>query len=134
MSLCSHLEDYRVQFAATEAAYRQCVQLVESVLAEGPGSGRADLVVRAIGDWRLQDDRLRALLLELVKAGRVRVPRRLIAPGHHRHGAGSQGSIICAACRRAVPRLKYAEWQFAHNGTVTFRGHEFSPPQPASRP
>jgi hypothetical protein len=24
-----------------------------------------------------------------------------------------------------VPRLKYAEWKFAHNGSVSFRGREF---------
>lgn len=132
MALCVHLEDYTTQYRLTETAYHECVRLVDAVLAEGPGGGRAQLVAKAIEDWRGQDERLRTLLVELVKAGRVRVPRRLAAPGAHRHGAGMQGTIICATCRRSVPRLKYAEWQFAHNGVITFRGQALPAPQTAS--
>ena len=124
MSICSHLGDYGTQFTITEAAYGQCVRLLDDVMADGPGQGRAPQLLKAIGDWRQQDERLRGLLVELVRAGRVRVPRRMAAPGAHHHGATAQGTIICAACRHAVPRLKYAEWQFAHNGTVSYRGNE----------
>ena len=74
-----------------------------------------------------------SLLVELVKNGRVRVPRRMIRPGPHRHGAGTQGSIICATCHRALPRLKYTDWQFAHNGVVTYRGRDFPVRQPVPR-
>lgn len=132
MSTCSHLSDYAAQFAATESAYRQCVSRLDAVRAEGPDQGRAPALTRAIEDWRQQDDRLRTLLVELVRAGRVRVPRRMAAPGPHHRGTPPQGHIICAACRNAVPRLRYAEWQFAHNGTVSYRGDEFRVVQPAS--
>jgi hypothetical protein len=127
MSLCTHLDDYGAQFAATETAYRQCVQLVDAILADGPGNGRAQQVATAIDDWRQHDGRLRALLVDLVKDGRVRVPRRMTAPGHHRHAGELQGHIVCATCRRTVPRLKYEEWKFAHNGVVSYRGTEFEP-------
>jgi hypothetical protein len=125
MGICTHLDDYGTQFAATEAAYRQCVALVDAIVAEGPGNGRAPTVIKAIEDWRQHDNRLRALLVDLVKAGRARIPRRMAAPGHHRHAGGMQDHIICASCRRAVPRLKYEEWKFAHNGVVSYRGNEF---------
>ena len=126
MATCTHLDDYGAAFAATEAAYRQCVQLVDAIMAEGPGDGRAGQVARAIDDWRQHDGRLRALLVDLVRDGRVRVPRRMTAPGRHRHAGGErQGHIVCAACRRSVPRLKYEEWKFAHNGVVSYRGTEF---------
>ena len=132
MGLCTHLEDYGVQFGATETAYRRCVGLVDAILADGPGGGRAAEAARAIGDWRQQDTRLRELLVELVKAGRVRVPRRMTIQRTHRKTA-HQGSLVCAACRRAVPRLKYPEWQFAHNGTVSYRGNEFRTAQTVGR-
>jgi hypothetical protein len=133
MPICSHLEDYEAQYKLAEAAYRQCVRLVDAVMAEGPGNGRAQLVTKAIEDWRQLDERLRSLLVELVKNGRVRVPRRMTKPGPHRHGAGTQGSIICATCHRALPRLKYTDWQFAHNGVVTYRGRDFPVRQPVPR-
>jgi hypothetical protein len=133
MPVCSHLEQYASQFTVTEAAYRLCVQRVDAVLAEGPGNGRAPLVTKAIEDWRQQDEQLRSLLVELVKAGRVRVPRRMTAPAPHRHNVGMQGTIICATCRRTVPRLKYTDWQFAHNGVVTYRGREFQVLLPVAR-
>lgn len=131
MALCVHLEDYTAQYRLTEAAYQQCVRLVDAVLAEGPGSGRARLVTEAVEEWRKQDESLRALLLDLVKAGRVRLPRRMATPGVHRHAPGTQGTIICTTCRRTVPKLKYAEWQFAYNGTITFRGEALPVPQAA---
>jgi hypothetical protein len=125
MGFCTHLDDYSAQFAATEVAYRQCVVLVDSIVAEGCANGRSPAVIKAIEDWRQQDSRLRAMLVDLVKAGRVRIPRRMNAPGHHRHPGAVQDHIICASCRRAVPRLKYEEWKFAHNGVVSYRGNEF---------
>jgi hypothetical protein len=132
MALCTHLEDYANQFRLAEGAYRECVRLTDAVLAEGPGAGRAKLLGESLADWRAKDARLRDLLLELVKAGRVRVPRRLLAAGAHRHAGGQQGTMICATCRRALPRLRYSEWQFAHNGTVTFRGRELPAGQAAT--
>ena len=132
MGLCTHLEDYGVQFDATETAYRRCVRLVDAILADGPGDGRAADAARAIEEWRQHDTRLRELLGELVKAGRVRVPRRMTIPRTHRT-TSRQGTLVCAACRRPVPRLKYPEWQFAHNGTVSFRGNEFRTAQPVGR-
>ena len=134
MGCCPHLDDYGAQFAATEAAYRQCVVLVDAIVAQGPGSGRAPSVIKAIEDWRQQDGRLRALLVDLVKAGRVRIPRRMAAPGHRRQADGMQDHIICASCRRSVPRLKYEEWKFAHNGVVSYRGNEFDLRQKAASP
>lgn len=132
MSLCVHLEDYTTQYRLVEASYQQCVRLVDAVLAEGPGNGRAQLVSNAIEEWRQHDGRLRALLVDLVKAGRVRLPRRMVTPGQYRHAPGTQGTIVCATCRRAVPRLRYAEWQFAHNGTITYRGNALPLPQTAN--
>lgn len=132
MAVCSHLEDYATQYRLVEDAYRLCVSLIDAVVAEGPGDGRAGTLAGAISDWRAKDARLRDLLLELVKAGRVRVPRRLVAAGGRRHAVRPQGSIICSTCRRTLPRLTYAEWQFAHNGTVTFRGRELPGGHPAA--
>jgi hypothetical protein len=129
MAVCTHLEQYGAQFTTTEAAYRKCVQLVDAIVAEGPGEGRGAMVVGAVAEWRQEDGRLRALLVELAKAGRVRLPRRMVVQGPHRHAVGTQGTIICATCRRAVPRLKYSEWKFAYNGSISFRGQEIEIPQ-----
>lgn len=131
MAVCPHLEDYAAQYRLAEAAYRRCVVLTDAVLAEGPGDGRSRQLAEALGDWRAQDGTLRDLLLALVKAGRVRVPRRLLAAGTRHHGDGPQTPIVCATCRRTVPRLKYAEWRFAHNGTASFRGRELPVVRPA---
>ena len=125
MGICIHLEDYGAQFIATEAAYRQCVKLVDAIMAEGPEDGQAASVTRAIEEWRQHDGRLRALLVDLVKSGRVRIPKRMATPGHHRHAGGTYGHIVCATCHRFVPRLKYEEWKFAYNGVVSYRGNEF---------
>lgn len=125
MAVCTHLEQYGAQFTTTEAAYRKCVQMVDAIMAEGPAAGRAGMAASALEEWRKQDAQLRVLLVELAKSGRVRLPRRMVVQGMHRHAVGTQGTIICATCRRAVPRLKYAEWKFAHNGSVSFRDHEF---------
>lgn len=132
MALCTHLEDYAAQFKVVEAAYRQCIGQVDGLLAEGPADGRAQQVAGSLAAWRAEDAKLRELLLLMVRDGRVRVPRRMAKAGSHHHGAGTQGAIICATCRRAVPRLRYAEWQFAHNGTATFRGRELSATLPAA--
>lgn len=132
MPPCAHLDDYANQFRLAETAYHHCVQLIDAVMAEGPGDGRARQLTDALAEWRAQDARLRDLLLELVKAGRVRVPRRLLSGNAHRHGSAPQGTMICATCRRALPRLRYSEWQFAHNGTITFRGRELPVGQPAA--
>ncbi len=133
MAVCTHLEQYGAQFTTTEAAYRKCVQLVDAIMAEGPGEGRAAMVAAALEEWRQNDGRLRVLLVELVKSGRVRLPRRMVVQGMHRHAAGTQGTIICATCRRTVPRLKYSEWKFAYNGSVSFRGQEFEVQQAVPR-
>jgi hypothetical protein len=125
MPVCTHLEQYGAQFALAEATYRKCGGLVDAIRAEGPGEGRAGMVISALEEWRQQDARLRVQLVELAKSGRVRLPRRMVVKGVHRHAVGTQGTVICATCRRAVPRLKYAEWKFAHNGSVSFRGREF---------
>lgn len=130
MAVCTHLEDYAAQYRLTEAAYRRCVALTDAMLAEGPDGGRARELAAALAEWRAQDAKLRDLLLGLVKAGRVRVPRRLLGAGPRHHGDGPQTSMVCATCRRSVPRLKYAEWRFAHNGSATFRGREL----PLARP
>lgn len=132
MAVCTHLEQYGAQFTATEAAYRKCVQLVDAIMAEGPGDGRAGMVANALEEWRQHDARLRVQLVDLAKSGRVRLPRRMVVQGVHRHAVGTQGTIICATCRRAVPRLKYAEWKFAYNGSVSFRGREFEVHQAVS--
>lgn len=132
MAFCTHLEDYAGQYRLAEAAYRRCVALTDAVLAEGPDGGRSRQLVEALADWHAQDAKLRDLLLALVKAGRVRLPRRLLAAGPRRHAGGLQASIICADCRRSVPRLKYAEWRFAHNGSATFRGRELPVARPAA--
>lgn len=132
MAVCTHLEDYATQFRLVEAAYRQCVSLTDAVVAEGPGDGRAAVLAGALGEWRVKDAKLRDMLLDLVTSGRVRVPRRLVAAGARRHAVRPQGSIICSTCRRTLPRLTYAEWQFAHNGTVTFRGRELPGGHPAA--
>ena len=71
MALCPHLDDYGAQIAATEAAYGQFVHLVDTILEQGPAGGRAQLVARAIDEWREQDSRLRGLLVELVRGGRI---------------------------------------------------------------
>lgn len=132
-SLCPHLDEYGAQFIRTRASYEHCLSLLDRIVADGPGGGLAALVIEALSAWSEEDEKLRQALVELVSGGKVQVPKQLLRKGSTRaHADRSRGTIICATCRRAVPRLEYPEWKFAHNGVVTFRGVEMiAAPVPA---
>ena len=34
--ICEHLDEYGAQFARTEATYRQCMDVLDRILAQGP--------------------------------------------------------------------------------------------------
>jgi len=134
---CAHLDQYRVQYARTEASYRQCVSLLERLMSDGPNQELVALVTTALRDWAEEDQKLREMLVSEVQAGRVRVPsgivRRLdVSAARRRRQARQKSHPVCAACRFAIPRLEYPEWKFAHNGEVSFRGMELFPPTPAT--
>ncbi|MDX2472785.1 MAG: hypothetical protein QNL91_03685 [Candidatus Krumholzibacteria bacterium] len=136
-TFCEHLVDYGAQYKATEAAYRQCVSLLDKLMSGGPDQSLVELVTAALQDWAVEDQKLRDLLVAEVKAGHVRVPSGIV---HHegpraeknRRRAKKRGHPICAACKFAVPRLAYPEWKFAHNGEVSFRGLELPLAAPAN--
>jgi hypothetical protein len=134
---CDHLDTYGVQYTRTEASYRQCVSLVDRVMAEGPRPDLLVLVTKALQEWCGDDQKLREMLVDEVKAGRVRIPLGIIdneesSAGRKRREARNTGHPVCAECRFVVPRLAYPEWKFAHNGTPTFRGVEFPLMVPAA--
>ena len=132
MEICVHLGDYRAQYVAAQAVYQRCLQCVDGIMSLGPEEGRAQLARRAIEEWRREDARLRDLLVELTRNDRVRIPRKMALGRTQRRSGGNQGTVICAICHQAVPKLRYPEWQFAHNGTISYRGQDFEWRAPAT--
>lgn len=129
---CEHLDEYGVQYTRTEASYRQCVNLLERLLAGGPSPELVPLVTSAVEEWSYEDRKLREMLVDAVRDGRVLVPSGIVlregaAAIRLRRRAKKTGHPICVDCRFVVPRLEYSEWQFAHNGQVSFRGRELVP-------
>lgn len=134
---CAHLDQYGGQYARTEASYRQCVSLLDRLMSGGPDRAPVSLVTAALREWSAEDEKLRAMLVSEVQAGRVLVPSgivgRLDASAAYRRRRAKQNSHpICAVCRFVIPRLEYPEWNLAHNGEVAFRGQELIPPTPAT--
>ena len=128
--ICEHLDEYGAQFARTEATYRQCMDGLDRILAQGPLPALVRAAVQALQEWSAEDAKLRDMLVAEVRAGRVRVPRGLLradglAGRQAQRQARRKGHPVCTACRQVLPRLAYPEWSFAHNGTATFRGVEF---------
>lgn len=142
---CDHLDEYGAQFTRTEASYHQCMNLLERIMEVGPSRDMVDLVTRALAEWSTEVEKLREMLVEAVREGRVRVPSGIVhrAGGAHRSGvlaikrrrvARNSGHPVCTECRFAVPRLEYPDWQFAHNGSPSFRGVELPVFTPVAEP
>jgi hypothetical protein len=126
---CEHLDQYGVQYTRTEASYRQCVNLLERLMNGGPSPELVPLVTSALQEWSYEDQKLREMLVNEVRDGRVLVPSGIVpregaAAIRLRRRAKKSSHPVCATCRFAVPRLEYPEWQFAHNGQVSFRGQD----------
>lgn len=127
--ICTHLAGYGTQYAAAVAAYEAFLAAVDSMVVDGPEGGRGEAVGRALAAWQGEDGKLRQMLVDLVAEGKVYVPRGLMhaAVERQRRVLLDKAPLVCAECRRRVPRLAYPEWRFAHNGVVTFRGRELAP-------
>ncbi len=137
LEFCDHLDEYGVQYIRTEASYNQFVSLLDRIMVGGPVPEMVELVTAAMREWSLEDDKLRTLLVEQVKEGKVRIPRGIVSQGgktktRKRQVAKKIGRPVCANCRFVVPRLEYPEWTFAHNGAVAFRGSDFHNPEVVS--
>lgn len=131
-SFCKHLDGYGAQYSRTEARYRHCIDVLDRMVAEGPAPELVATALEALRSWAEEDRKLREMLVDAVRAGRVRVPRSLLMRGGvadktSRRVARESDHPVCAACRRPVSRLTYPEWKFAHNGAASFRGAEFPP-------
>ncbi len=130
---CDHLDEYGAQYTLTEASYRQCVHLLDQIMSDGPSTDLIGLVTKGLQEWAEEDQKLREMLVDEVRVGRIRIPRGLLprndtlGPSRRRR-AKKKGFPICAECRRVVPRLQYPEWTIAHNGEATFRGQMFEIP------
>ena len=129
---CDHLDLYGAQYLRTEASYRHVVDVLERLMNDGPSAELVTLAGQALQEWSAEDGKLREMLVEEVRAGKVRVPRGLLARAgvtarKARRDALRLGQPVCTVCRQPVPRLAYPEWGFAHNGMATFRGVEFPP-------
>jgi len=126
---CDHLDEYGVQYTRTEASYRQCVNLLERIMADDRPLELTGLVATAVLDWTAEDERLREMLVEQVGAGKVRVPSHIVK--HFDAGAYQTLRVtpksehpICADCGFSVPRLAYPEWKLAANGEASFQGQD----------
>lgn len=128
---CDHLDEYGAQYAITEASYQQCVSLVDRIMSAGPTFELVGLVTAALQEWSREDEKLRDMLVDEVRAGRVKVPSIVAhrqSRSASRQARRKHSCPICAACRFKVPRLKYPEWKIAHNGEASFRDLELTVP------
>jgi hypothetical protein len=119
---CSHLQDYAVLFVTAEASYRQCVSLIDQIVAEGPDSGLTDALQQAVAQWRSETGALREAFAQLVDDGQLKLPRSRFRKAR------------CITCRHLVPRLDYPEWKFKDDGAATFRGQELPVAEEAGAP
>jgi hypothetical protein len=128
---CDHLDEYGVQYTRTEASYRQCVNLLERIMDENSPGGLTSLVASAVKEWTEEDEKLRAMLVAAVVAGKVWVPTAIVKNAaqispRSRHSAKEKEHPVCAECGFAVPRLNYPEWKLAANGEVSFKDQDLA--------
>jgi len=121
---CDHLDEYGAQYIRTEASYKQCVNLLDRLMNDGPAPELVELVTTALREWATEDNTLRQMLLDAVSGGQVRVPRGILSnsSARERNRAKTKSHPVCSTCHFVVPRLIYPEWTFAHNGAASFRG------------
>ena len=132
---CQHLDDYAALYTQAEASYQQCLTLVDRIVeleakvAEKTGNAvivgteeaaLPDLLATTVKTWEQETINLRRAFEGLISAGRVYLPRR---GGKMPH---------CCKCKRAVPKLEFPEWQINDDGSVFYRGEEFSVPEPVA--
>ena len=122
---CKHLEEYGSLYTRAEAAYIQCNNLVDRVLDEGPDVELVESLTAALEEWLEGAQELRTALLDLVADGKVRIPKKKCKASHR------QQLTICSECKFKIPTLKFPEWKFAENGTVSFRGEDLPLEKPA---
>jgi len=128
-NFCEHLDQYGSQYTRTEASYQQCMNLLDRIMSTGPDTELVALVTTALGEWSAEDAKLREMLVDEVRDGRIRVPLALVR-GRHILNTKQQrkphhpGRLVCATCCFVVPRLVYPEWKIAHNGVASFKGQE----------
>ena len=123
---CEHLEEYGSLYTRVEASYLQCNDLVARILSEGADAELVESLTVALDEWLLAGQELRSALVDLVADGRVLIPK--MKP----HARKRHGSFRCSKCRFEIPTLKFSDWQFAGNGTVSFQGEDFSLGKPVA--
>ena len=111
--------------------------LLDQIMSNGPSQALIPQLTLALAEWSAEDQKLRAMLVAEVQAGRVRVPHGIVrhqdvSAARKRRLAKKSGHPVCAECRFTVPRLAYPEWKFASTGQASFRDLEIHPPVPAS--
>lgn len=117
LNLCTHLDEYGVLYVKAEAAYNQCLNLLDRVLADGPGDGLLDLLSEAVATWKNETIELRETFADLVEDGVVGLPQKNIkAP-------------TCLQCQCRIPRLEFPEWTMAANGVTMYRGNDLPQPE-----
>lgn len=116
--LCDHLSDYRAQFLRTETSYEELLAAVKRYQTQAasaepePGQASAPELAVALDTWRHETLRLRALLVELLREGRVVMPR-------------GQGALPrCRACRCAIHRFEFRGWQEREDGSMHYCADE----------
>jgi hypothetical protein len=107
--ICRHLSDYRDQFAAAESAYAAVLALLDRAERAGDVADVREALAPRLATWLEAVSGLRALLVDLVREGRVVVPR-------NKHALPR-----CRICRCSLRRLEYPEWEFAEDGSVSYR-------------
>ena len=110
---CEHLEKYGKQYTSAEAAYQDCLQLMDTALTEGANSSLAKKIIVALNGWEMQTRELRVKFSRLTENGDVLLPRE-----------GQNSTPVCGHCGALVPRLEFREFEFKDDGTVLFRGQE----------
>lgn len=120
-SFCQHLQDYADLYQRAEEAYRACNDGLDQVLGDGPDRAGLDRLTAALEAWLERDRLLREGLVELVRDGRVRIPKKKAGRSRSRKSVP-----ICAECGFRIPRLEMSEWRVAANGEVAYRGHDLS--------
>jgi hypothetical protein len=117
--ICRHLDEYAEQLDVAQEAYADLLAVLDRYcLGHDPAEVRAALP-RVVAEWVGATQKLRALLVALVDAGRIVMPHR------------KEALPRCARCHCQIRRLEFNEWEFTGDGSVLYKGepvlHETTP-------
>ena len=114
---CSHLKSYGMLYEGASAAYTDCLELMDRVLAGERAPGVLNQLEHNLNTWEMQTRELRSKFSRLSNQGEILLPSE-----------GQNDQPVCAHCGESVERLEFAEFEFREDGSVYFRSQQIKAP------